>query len=395
MFTQDHAVSMVTAVLPVASVAAVSEEVLRNPGSSALVWQARGTLLREHWLKKWLPPISPAKQMMQFLVPNSEVPSLVSRIVERGRLHQQATGAVFSTPCDHAYFGSAFHAWPERTGGALAPAGHRLTENLNIIYCIVGHGLSERVSKAAVNAGAHGPIVYYSEGRGLRDRLGWLRITKEHEKEVLMVIADESDADEVFDAMAKAGELHLPGRGFMYRMVIDRGMFHLPSRISHHHYDANMQQIINAIDHLKGHTHWRDQSIFDVGGQGRGVGLENLSEERQLKDQVCLSAIATRADCPALSDMLLDAGAPGLNITYARFTACQKSAGQVGMRLNEEYGLLRCITSQPVARAICERVESDAEARGLHDLAIITNPVPSVATYVPGNKDYRKADEAA
>ena len=395
MFTQDHAVSMVTAVLPSTSVDAVSAEVLRDPGSSALVWKARGTLLRESWFKKFLPPISPAKTMMQLLVPNSEVASLVSRIVERGRLHQQATGAVFSTPCEHAYFGSAFHAWPERDGDGLSENSHSMTENLNIIYCIVGHHLSDRVSKAAIAAGAHGPIVYYSEGRGLRDRLGWLRITKEHEQEVLMVIADEGDADEVFDAMAKAGEFHLPGRGFMYRMIIDRGMFHLPSVVSHHHYDANMQQIINAIDHLSGHTHWRDQSVFDVGGQGRGVGLEDLAAERQLKDQVCLSAIATRDDCPALIDMLLDAGAPGLNFTYARFTACESSTGVAGTRLNEEYGMLRCITSQSVASAICESVESDAESKGLHDLGIITNEVPSVATYLPGKKDFRKTRDAA
>ena len=54
MFTQDHSVSMVTAVLPSASVGPVSDAVLREEGSSALAWQARGTLLHEHWLKKWL-----------------------------------------------------------------------------------------------------------------------------------------------------------------------------------------------------------------------------------------------------------------------------------------------------------------------------------------------------
>ena len=154
-----------------------------------------------------------AKTMVPLLAPTDEVPHLVSTIVERARLHQQATGAVFSTPCDHAYFGSEFNVWPSRDDTPAAKSAHNLTENLNIIYCTVGHKLSDRVSKAAISAGAHGPIVYYGEGRGLRDRLGWLRITKEHEQEVLMVIADESDADQVFDAMAKAGELHLPGRG--------------------------------------------------------------------------------------------------------------------------------------------------------------------------------------
>ena len=46
---------------------------------------------------------------------------------------------------------------------------HGLSDTLSVIYCIVAHNLSDRVSRAAVNAGGHGPIVFYSEGRGLRD----------------------------------------------------------------------------------------------------------------------------------------------------------------------------------------------------------------------------------
>lgn len=391
MFTTQQDFSMVTAVLPNASTQEVVPAILQDAGASALVWKARGTLLHDHWWKRWFPPISPAKTMLQMLVPDADVARIVGTVVDAGRLHQQATGAVFSTPCEHVYFGSDFHVWPAREGAGLVADKHELTENLSIIYCIVGHKLSDRVAKAAMTVGAHGPIVYYSEGRGLRDRLGWLRITKEHEKEVLMVIADESDADAVFEAMAKAGDLHLPGRGFMYRLNIDRGMFNLPSRVSHHHYDANMQQIINAIDHLSGHTHWRDQSVFDVGGQGRGVGLESLRQDnRVLEDQVCLSAWASREQCQAVMDMLLNAGAPGLNLTYARFTASAADAYLAGARINEEYGMLRCITGAEVAQGVCAMVERDAEQAGIRDLCVMVNSVPSVATYIPGSHDYRQ-----
>ena len=205
-----------------------------------------------------------------------------------------------------------------------------------------------------------------------------------------MVITEESDADGVFEAMAKAGDLHLPGRGFMYRLKIDRGMFNLPSRISHHHYDANMQQIINAIDHLSGHTHWRDQSVFDIGGQGRGVGVEVLkANPGPVEAQVCLSAWATREQCPMVMDMLLDAGAPGLNIAYARFNAAGADAYLAGARINEEYGMLQCITSATIAREICDLVQRDAEHRGLNDLCITIRDVPRVATYIPGSRDFR------
>ena len=391
MFKQAHGYSLVTAVMPNSSSQRVLPALLADEGSNAFTWKARGTLLHDSLWKRFFPPISPAKSMLAMLVPDMEVGGVVNRVVEEGRLHQQATGAVFSTPCDHVFFGPDFHVWPERPGAGLARESHALTENLSILYCIVGHQLADKVSKAAIRAGAHGPIVYYSEGRGLRDRLGWLRITKEHEKEVLMVLADESNADEVFDAMALAGELHLPGKGFMYRLSIDKGMFNLPSRVSHHHYDANMQQIINAIDHLSGHTHWRDQSVFDVGGRGRGVGLDSLpKEERVLKDQICISALVARSQCQGVMDMMLDAGAPGLNLTYARFTTSEASASLAGARVNEEYGMPRSIMDAKHAESLCTSVDEVAERLGFTDLCVAVHPVPAVATYVPGGKDYRQ-----
>ena len=395
MFETRHAVSVVTAALPNASARRVLPEIMEEADASALAWNARGTLLHDHWLRRWLPPISPAKSMLQMLVPDDSVGRLVRTIVEQARLHQQATGTVFSTPCEHAYFGSDYHVWPAREGAAAVNDSEGLTEDLNVIYCVVGHKTSDRVAKAAINAGAHGPIVYYCEGRGLRDRLGWLRITKEHEQEVLMVLADEADVEEVFDAMAVAGSLHLPGRGIMYRLNIGKGMFNLPSRVSHHLYDANMQQIINAIDHLEGHTHWRDQSVFSVGG-GRGVGIESLNATRSiLEDQVCLSAVATREHCPEVMDMILDAGARGVNVTYGRFTALGEGEQLAGARVNDEYGMLRCITDADTAAAIGSVVEAQAETRKLSDLCVFVNPVPAVATYVPGARDFREPPKLA
>ena len=53
-----------------------------------------------------------------------------------------------------------------------------LRENLTAIYCVVRNDDTEPVARAAMNTGAHGPIVCYSEGTGLRGRIGWLRITR-------------------------------------------------------------------------------------------------------------------------------------------------------------------------------------------------------------------------
>ncbi len=395
MFKTSQSYSVVTAILPQARTSAVVKATLSDPGTSGFLWKARGTLLHDTWWKRFIPPISPAKNMLSMLVPDDEVPGIVNTIVEQGRLHQQATGAVFSTPCDHIYFGSEFHVWPSKEAMTAPTGNHNLTENLSAIYCIVGHKLSDRVAKAAINAGAHGPIVYYSEGRGLRDRLGWLRITKEHEKEVLMVLAEEADADEIFDAMAAVGQLHLPGRGFMYRLRIAQGMFHLASRVSHHHYDANMQQVINAIDHLSGHTNWRDQSVVELSGGGRGVGITTQYEAPTLENQVSLSALVCRDKHEQLMDIMLDAGAPGVNVNFTRFTAPDQDCLISGARINEEYGMLRCITNEATAQRICAVINSEAEDEGLRDFCMFVNPVPKVATYIPGAQDFRLPSDTA
>ncbi|MEM7277772.1 MAG: hypothetical protein AAF385_06560 [Pseudomonadota bacterium] len=394
MFKSNNEYSIVTAILPHAASNTVVDTLIRKDDAAAFSWKARGTLLREDRWSRWVPPVGPLKTVFQMLVPQQEVDALSTAIIETGNLHRQATGAVFSTPCDHAYLGTEFHTWPSSPGTRADTRQHSWSENLSIIYCTVGHAASDRVARAAVNAGAHGPVIYYGEGRGLRDRIGWLRITKEHEQEILMVIAEESQVEEVFNAMAKAGEFHKPGRGLMYRLSIDKGMFNLPSSYSQRGYTANMQQIINAIDHLSGHNHWRDQSVYDVGGAGKGVGLDALKQTcPSLDNKVCLSAIIKRDQSPGLVDLMLDSGAPGLNMTHAKFIAAEKDCLLASARLNTEYSLMRSIVDQSTAEHICATVDESAEDNGIRDLCLLVNSVPRLATYVPGRRDYRLAPE--
>lgn len=390
MFTNNNKYASITAVLPTATSGAVVDAIIAERGASALLWRARGTLLKDRLWQRWVPPISPAKTMLQVLVPDDEVRRVFGTIVERGRLHQQATGAVFSSSCDHLYFGSEYHLWPTDVPATSPITSDLLREDLGIIYCMVSHKRSDRVARAAINAGAHGPIVYYSEGRGLRDRLGWLRITKEHEQEVLIVLADRAQINNVFDAVAKAGEFHLPGRGLMYCLDIDKGMFNLPSRTSPDRYAANMQQIIHAIDHLSGHTHWRDNGVRDVSAAGKTMRtLSPTSNAAALRDQVRLSAIVRRDDSQAFTDLVLEAGVPGLTVSHAFFTAADEGCRVAGARVNDEYALYRCILSQDEATQVGAAIEGAAECKGIRDLCIFANAVPRVARYLPGTMDYR------
>ena len=381
--------AIVTAVLPEATSGQIMDA-LDSHDVGVLVTHARGTVLNDHWFKRWLPPISPSKSLMQLIVAPSLVDRVLSTIVEVGNLDLQATGAAFSTPCEVAHLGPQCRIRLVDSPLAAPLDDQQLDNNLSVIYCITSHNASDRVARAAIQAGAHGPIVYYSEGRGLRDRVGWLRITKDSEQEVLMVLVEESDAGEVFDAMSKAAGMHMPGRGFMYRVPIDQGMFNLRSWASHHHHDASMQQIISAIDKLAGHRHWRDQSVVPVGVDGRASGVAALAVPReQDRDNVCLTMIVNRSRVTDLMRYAVDAGAPGLNANYAHFFAPSRHGDSIA-RVDEEYGILRSVTSRARVEKVCASLARWAAENDVVDLCVVCHDAKNVATYVPGERDFRQ-----
>ena len=278
MYTQESLISTVVAILPEAHMQATVAE-LNAAGHNVLRWHARGTLQDNRWYRRFLPAISPEKGALRLLLPNSEVEQAMRIIINRANLHRQSTGAIYSIPCQEGFVGDDFQSSCSLDKAVACDATASLKENLNVIHCIVEKNQTEQIAAAAIAAGAHGPVVHYSEGYGLRDRLGWLRITKQADKEVLTVIVDNANTENVFAAMAGAGQLHLPGRGFMYQMPVTKGLFNLPSHVDSKRYPANMQQIIGAIDHLMGDDHWRDQTVFELEGSGKSAGLGFLASE--------------------------------------------------------------------------------------------------------------------
>ncbi len=395
MFSQQHALCVVTAVLPTTMAEHVVDVLMAQANRAMLVWNARGTTVRDHWYARWLPPISPVKEVVQLVVPQPDVDAVLATIITEGRLDLQATGAVFATRCETAFRGTAFAGLADVTqanDGPAVAAAEGLRRNLQLLTCVVAPRNSERVSRAAIDAGAHGPIVHYVEGRGLRDRLGWLRITKEQDKEQLMVLATKDNADDVFAGMAAAGDFHRPGRGIMYAMDVDKGLFHLPGLISHHRHAASMQQIINAIDHLQRHTHWRDQSGYSAGNAMRRAGQSTLAPQNHPTNLLAINAIARRDDLDVLMGVMLSAGAPGLSMNYSRIAQPQTEPEATGgARVNREYVHVRSITDPITAKNICANVETACGTGRLTDLFGYTTSIPRVVMYVPGKREYRKA----
>lgn len=99
-----------------------------------------------------------------------------------------------------------------------------------IITCIVERGNADDVVGAAKKAGAKAATIYFARGTGIRERLGLLGIAIQPEKEIIEIAVHPSVADAVFDAMAEAGKLHLPGKGFIYMTQAVKAYTYIPKK---------------------------------------------------------------------------------------------------------------------------------------------------------------------
>lgn len=391
-------VSVVAAILPPASVKPVIERLFASGERNAFLTNARGTLIRNQWMQRFLPLISPEKEILRFLVPDPQVDSVIREIAEAGDLRYPGSGAVYSVPCDDLYHTPDFPIWTAlEAEDASMDASIALRENLSAIACILQPEQTETVSRAAMQSGAHGPVVYYCEGRGLRDRLGWLRITKKRTKEVATMIVDNADAEPIVDAITVAGRLELPGRGFMYRMPVQKGIVNLESTTGSRQYAADMQQIIAAIDGLMGHADWRRRRVVRLDSGARAAGLDGVGEDApRAEPHTRLTFIAGQAHTAFLLDAALAAGAPGANVMSVRFVEAESKLA-MGRRLNRERVWVQIVMPSARAEAVLQTVRRKAEAEGVTEACLFGQPVSQVVTYrartekLVGGRVYRGA----
>lgn len=103
--------------------------------------------------------------------------------------------------------------------------------DVSLITCIVQKGLADKVVRAAQEAGAQGATIFYARGEGVRERLGILALAVEVEKEVILVLVANDQADLIFEQMYLAGELDTPGMGLMYLTGLEKMATYVPQEL--------------------------------------------------------------------------------------------------------------------------------------------------------------------
>lgn len=193
--------------------------------------------------------------LISFLVPPELSDQILHQIVLWGDLSTFGRGSVYSEeitiPCAH----DIFHASPPMTFPTEASV--KPLQPLQKICCIVQRGKGTDIARAALYSGAGVPVIYFGTGTGVRDKMGILRITIPAEKEIVVLETTPHNAQSVMEMMIDMGQLAQPGKGFIFTCSLKQGVADLQVRHGGRRHAATMEQIIGAIDQLRGDTAWR------------------------------------------------------------------------------------------------------------------------------------------
>ena len=97
---------------------------------------------------------------------------------------------------------------------------------------VVERKKGQAVLDAALAAGATGATYFYAQGTGVREKLGFMGRFIEAEKQIVLAVVEAGRAKAVLEAVAGAGQLDKPGRGFAWtQAVVDvAGFFPEPAK---------------------------------------------------------------------------------------------------------------------------------------------------------------------
>ena len=368
----SKSVSLLNLILPKESLVKVSFALQEAGARGVFQISARGSILNDGgFLQKMFPPPAPEQHLLQVLIPDDNIQQITEVAVEAGSLKKVGSGAVFSISCINAHVGVSFptEISSESNNSLTSPN----SSTLEAICCICEKGIADDIADAALQSGAPGPTVTFGEGGGVRDRIPLLRITKGPEKEFVWCVVDKSEADDIFGVMARAGKITEPGRGFLYSIPVHSGLINVSSTVSSSAHGANMEQIISALDELKGGKDWRTSADSSKSQTLKTTFLENL---------VGLYCIVPRDYYSEIYDSVIDSGAPGVSTNFGVMIDADNSSDD--QQQNEEWALVYTSVGPGSVDSLRETLSGKISELGIDRYAFYSLPIPKALTYLGG-----------
>jgi nitrogen regulatory protein PII len=104
---------------------------------------------------------------------------------------------------------------PKRAGSTGMNSGNTL------ITCIITHGQANEIMSLAREAGARGGTVLNARGTGTEDDVKFFGISLAPEKEMLLIVAHNDDAQAILEAVGRLSIFSAPGGGIIYTTPVE------------------------------------------------------------------------------------------------------------------------------------------------------------------------------
>lgn len=315
--------------------------------------------------------------IISFLVDSDKEDQILAMIADKCQMHLPGVGSVYSEQVDlreaNALCGKNTVAVP---GTYDKP--ENLYSELIGISCIVQRGQGDQIARVVLESGACVPTITFGDGTGVRDKLGLLRITIPAEKEVITMVMSSYDAEAVLELAIEAGKLDQPGKGFIYIFSVSQGIINTRITRGSSGAAASMEQIIAALDGLKGGMEWRR----------RGETTARGGERTFLRGLVDVTLVCDEGRGQDLVKAAMEVGASGATISKSKFIGPAASPdGDGGDHVSPARETANMIVAQgqvdDIVGALKESGAFDEKAHGL----LLTFPAPRAFTYLPPKAD--------
>ena len=90
------------------------------------------------------------------------------------------------------------------------------------IFSIVEKGKDVTVIEAAKEAGSKGGTIINARGSGIHETSHLFHLDIEPEKEVVLILSEESAVEKITEAIAKAVRIEEPGNGIIFVQSVDQ-----------------------------------------------------------------------------------------------------------------------------------------------------------------------------
>jgi hypothetical protein len=218
-------------------------------------------------------------------------------------------------------------------------------EDYALICCTVPRGIGKSLSAAVLELGVCVPVVFFGSGVGLRDRLGLLRITIPVEKEIIWFLVPRSDAELVERTLIPRARLDVPGHGFLYKLFVHAPVVNLRVRQGKRVHAATMEQVIAALDEVRGSSDWRR------------LGTKKSEPGKSKKDGVKgLFFIGDEEEVDSFRKTAMENGARGATLNYLEMRSYSAPAQGQTMESNSRE-FCDIIISADVEENILKRIE--------------------------------------